>query len=254
MPENNNQLNFDPQDMTPGQSGGSQSPQALPPEEWFPKIKPAGPQNPQAGQSVDLPGNQAPERPAGQPLEAQLPPAELPQPDLPEQIPDSIAPVPDFSAFVAQSEPETANAVRYATLNSRFVASVIDGIILLIVEVVLKFTGVPSLVSFVASALYFTLFDSSDKMATPGKMLLKIQVIGATGGRLSFGRAFMRYFLIAAVFPLVYGTALFLSKAVHPLIVLPVAIAGIVVICMPGFTRYKQGLHDKMLNTFVVYK
>ena len=77
--------------------------------------------------------------------------------------------------------------------------------------------------------LYFSLFESSRKQATPGKLCLCIKVVGSDGSRISFGRATARYF------------GKFLS-------VLTLGMGYIMV----GFTSKKQGLHDIIAKCFVV--
>jgi uncharacterized RDD family membrane protein YckC len=79
--------------------------------------------------------------------------------------------------------------------------------------------------------LYFALFESSRKQATPGKLLLCLKVVDVDGSKLSFGRATARYF------------AKFLSCST------------LGVGCfMAGFTLKKQTLHDMIAKCFVVRK
>jgi uncharacterized RDD family membrane protein YckC len=77
--------------------------------------------------------------------------------------------------------------------------------------------------------LYFALFESSRKQATPGKILLHIKVVDPDGSRISFGRASKRYSakLLSA---LTFGIGYF----------------------MAGFTPKKQALHDRMADCFVI--
>lgn len=77
--------------------------------------------------------------------------------------------------------------------------------------------------------LYFSLFESSRKQATPGKLLLCLKVVGPDGSRISFGRATERYFVK-------FLSALTLG-------------AGYI---MAGFTPKKQALHDMIAKCFVV--
>jgi uncharacterized RDD family membrane protein YckC len=77
--------------------------------------------------------------------------------------------------------------------------------------------------------LYFALFESSSKRATPGKMAIGIVVTGMNGERISFGRATGRTF----------------GKYISSLI-----------LCfgyfMAGWTEKRQALHDVMAGTLVV--
>ena len=77
--------------------------------------------------------------------------------------------------------------------------------------------------------LYFSLFESSRKQATPGKLLLCLKVVAPDGSRLSFGRATERYF------------AKFLSGLTFGVGYL-----------IAGVTRKKQALHDMITRSFVV--
>ena len=79
--------------------------------------------------------------------------------------------------------------------------------------------------------LYFALFEASSSQATPGKMVVGVQVVGPQGGRISFARASGRAF------------GKFLSGMICNI--------GYI---MAGFTEYKQALHDMMASTYVIYK
>ena len=54
--------------------------------------------------------------------------------------------------------------------------------------------GIVSLLSFIATWLYFALMESSGKQATLGKMMVGIVVSDLAGDRISFGKASGRYF------------------------------------------------------------
>ena len=77
--------------------------------------------------------------------------------------------------------------------------------------------------------LYFSLFESSRKQATPGKLLLCIKVVGSDGSRMSFLSATKRY------------CAKFLSALTLG--------AGYI---MVGFTSEKRALHDMITDSFVI--
>jgi len=159
---------------------------------------------------------------------------------------------------------ETVTA-SYAGFWKRFVAYLIDGILLGIVELVifipvlgmlglgiagagsngedmehaagmlLAFIFGPLLFAILAIAvagwLYFALMESSVKGATLGKMALGIRVTDLNGGRISFARASGRYFG-----KLVSGAILYIG------------------FIMAGFTQQKQALHDIMAGCLVVNK
>ncbi len=79
--------------------------------------------------------------------------------------------------------------------------------------------------------LYFALMESSGKMATLGKMALGMIVTDMDGNRISFWRATGRYFG-----KIVSGIILYIG------------------FIMVAFTEKKQGLHDMMADTLVVMK
>ena len=87
-----------------------------------------------------------------------------------------------------------------------------------------------NVVSVVVGWLYFALTESSSWQATVGKRLLKLKVTDMDGQRISFGKATGRYF----------GQ------------ILSGMICGIGYI-MVAFTEKKQGLHDLMAGTLVVW-
>lgn len=85
-------------------------------------------------------------------------------------------------------------------------------------------------ISILAGWLYFALTESSSWQATVGKRLLKLKVTDMYGQRISFGKATGRYF----------GQ------------ILSGMICGIGYI-MVAFTEKKQGLHDMLAGTLVVW-
>lgn len=87
-----------------------------------------------------------------------------------------------------------------------------------------------NVVSILAGWLYFALMESSSWQATVGKKLLKLKVTDMHGSPLSFGNATGRYF----------------GKILSSMICL----IGFI---MVSFTEKKQGLHDILASTLVVY-
>lgn len=85
-----------------------------------------------------------------------------------------------------------------------------------------------SLLSLVASWLYFALMESSKLQATVGKLAVGVIVTDLNGNRISFLRATGRYF----------------AKILSGLILL----IGYI---MVAFTERKQGLHDMLAGTLV---
>jgi len=152
--------------------------------------------------------------------------------------------------------------VRYAGFWRRFVAYMIDNVIVGIVALLLFIpalailgvgigagmmeesgSGIGILLAFIAAYmaaillfvvlhwLYYALMESSNKQATLGKLALGIVVTDLNGQRISFGRATGRYF----------------GKIVSGMIL---SIGYI----MAGFTEKKQALHDIMASCLVVMK
>jgi uncharacterized RDD family membrane protein YckC len=132
---------------------------------------------------------------------------------------------------------------RYSPFWKRVVAFLIDIAILIVagsiiggiigrlavsevfIERVSYYTGV------LLNWLYFTLFESSSRQATPGKMVLGLTVVDYEGNRISLLRANGRW----------------LSKILS---------AGILLIgfLMAAFTERKQALHDILARTLVADK
>jgi uncharacterized RDD family membrane protein YckC len=144
-------------------------------------------------------------------------------------------------------------AARYGGFWIRFVAAVIDGVLLGIVvwpvaiffglsiglagnQVSMPELGVHLVRGIVvwglfagAGWIYESAMESSSKQATVGKMALGLKVTDEHGQRISFARASARYF----------------SKILSRMILL----IGYI---MAGFTARKQALHDMIAGTLVV--
>ena len=91
--------------------------------------------------------------------------------------------------------------------------------------------GVGRLMSLLVGWLYYALFESSARRATPGKMALGIVVVDLSGRPIGFGQATGRYF----------------GKIVS-------AITLCIGFMMAGWTERKQALHDQMAGTLVIVK
>lgn len=87
------------------------------------------------------------------------------------------------------------------------------------------------LIGIVVNVLYFTLMEASKFQATIGKMALGIKVTDTNGGRLDFVKSFIRQ----------------LGKYVSGIILM----IGYI---MAAFTEKKQALHDMIASTLVVKK
>lgn len=138
----------------------------------------------------------------------------------------------------------------------RFVASIIDGIVIFIIHSIssLVFFGTlfpmpqnpesveieylfsaqylgSSIFSLVLDVVYYAGMQSSSKQATIGKMAFDLKVMRTDGSRISFLRGVGRYF----------------SKWVSAIILM----IGYI---MAAFDSRKQALHDKIADTLVVYE
>jgi uncharacterized RDD family membrane protein YckC/RNA polymerase subunit RPABC4/transcription elongation factor Spt4 len=123
--------------------------------------------------------------------------------------------------------------IRYAGFWLRFIAFIIDGLVLtipvVIIDVIFSYPG--WFINIVVSWIYFALMESSEKQATLGKLAMGIKVTDMQGNRLSFGQATGRHF----------------AKIISSLTLL----IGYI---MAGFTEKKQALHDIIANCLVVKK
>ena len=175
------------------------------------------------------------------------------------------------AAIAGALPPPIAGAARvsaplpYAGFWVRFVASLVDGLILVIpfwlvvIALIFMFGGfgmmlhrnpvdpraaaaflAPMFMLFflgmlafvVLEWLYFAIMESSERQATFGKSVMSLRVTDYEGQRISFGHATGRFF----------------AKIVSGLI--PFAIGYI----MAGFTEKKQALHDLIAGTLVLRK
>ncbi|HEV2423112.1 MAG TPA: RDD family protein [Candidatus Acidoferrales bacterium] len=174
--------------------------------------------------------------------------------------PATAAPLPPSAAPVAYAPATTARPLGYAGFWLRFVAWIIDQIVL---RIVLTFVTLPLLAAsglrnmifthppqspeeviallgafskfivlgVVIEWLYYALLESSAWQATIGKKTLGLEVTDLAGRRISFARATGRYF------------GKFIS-----------AIIFLIGYIMAGFTEKKQALHDMMAGCLVMRK
>jgi uncharacterized RDD family membrane protein YckC len=183
-----------------------------------------------------------------------------PAPVMPP-VTSGAVPVDPVAASAPQSPPLTATPVkqRYAGFWIRFVAYLIDQLLISVVSFVFVVMGIVfsigsitsiseledpdpaaiiamlggwiifGILSTIAQWLYFAMMESSSMRGTLGKLALGLQVIDARGQTISFGRATGRYF----------------GKILSGLILM----LGYI---MAGFTARKQALHDMLADTYVI--
>jgi uncharacterized RDD family membrane protein YckC len=117
----------------------------------------------------------------------------------------------------------------YASIWRRFVAMLLDGLILL-VPVAVAHVVIPVVGGVLIFLCYAPILESSELRATIGKHLMGIQVANMSSRRIKF-----RVALIRNVFKLVSASLLFLGHF------------------LAFFTRHRQSLHDLVAETVVVY-
>ena len=164
----------------------------------------------------------------------------------------------------------------YAGIDKRFVASLIDGIILSIVGFIIVGRSPAELttpdiklamyliLTTIISWVYYAVLESSSMQGTLGKRVVGIIVTNLQGNKISFGKATGRYFaksicllfwilaaLVAVMAPSKAGNE---SPYVYVFIALVVIglVVGIFGYLMAGYTEEKQALHDIIARCYVV--
>jgi len=177
---------------------------------------------------------------------------------------EAAAAVPVVPA--AEEVEETPDVGVYAGLGRRFVAFIVDFILIIILGLIavaffnqvngimylyyivalhapiasLTTAGTPvaaltpivaafGLLVVVVPWLYYAGFESSRGQATPGKVLMRLEVTDMEGNRVSFARATLRFF----------------GKFISLIIIF----IGFIMI---GVTKKRQGLHDKIAGCLVL--
>jgi uncharacterized RDD family membrane protein YckC len=145
---------------------------------------------------------------------------------------------PIFLQRLREGVPVTAPAMRYAGFWIRFLAKVIDGVVLSAVTFILSlgFFSIGSaagatLVNFggFIFGLVYTVFFLGAYGATPGKMALGLRVVRSDGSKITYGRGFGRYWaeLVSSVILLI----------------------GYIIAAFDG---EKRALHDRICDTRVI--
>jgi uncharacterized RDD family membrane protein YckC len=126
---------------------------------------------------------------------------------------------------------ESSTTYELADVGSRFVALVVDWFILGIIGGALwgAGRGTGGAVGFIIGAIYYWYFWTRNNGQSPGKMVTNIRVVKANGTPISDADAIIRYigyYIDSALLMLGWVWAL--------------------------FDPNRQGLHDKLVNTYVV--
>jgi len=141
----------------------------------------------------------------------------------------------DEAAPSTRPEPSTYRPAEtvFAGFWIRVAAAIIDWLVVTVATGILVSVtfGPPGFfLGFVGTWLYEALMTASEKQATLGKLLMGIIVTDEAGNQLTFGRATGRHFA-----KYLSGLILFVGYI------------------MVAFTDRKQGLHDMIAGTVVVY-
>ncbi len=163
-----------------------------------------------------------------------------------------------------------AEATAYAGFWRRFLAGLIDTVILLIpVFILATVTGfalfaaftdpaaaaemTPSIAYLIPAFLMFwgykAILESSSWQATIGKKALGLKVTTLGGEKVSLGQATMR------TWPFWLGTAIQILESVAGMggvLSGAIGLAGLIALIVIAFTPKKQGVHDMMAKTLVV--
>ena len=125
---------------------------------------------------------------------------------------------------------------KYAGFWKRLLAALLDGLIIGIPAFILQFglvfaTGITSLLYLIELAvIVFTIYMDGIRGGTPGKLILGMRIVNEAGNFIGIPMAILRY----------------IGKILSGIIL------GIGFL-MIAFTEKKQGLHDKIAKTYVVY-
>lgn len=126
--------------------------------------------------------------------------------------------------------------MKYAGFWIRFCAAIIDGMVFIPLGIVIAAVDTVNVFSswtvfnWVVGWLYFALMESGGWQATIGKRLVGIRVTDLSGNRITFGRATARYFA-----KILSWLTLYIGYF------------------MVAVTEKKQGLHDMIAGTLVLY-
>ena len=122
----------------------------------------------------------------------------------------------------------TSLALPYASISRRFIALILDGLIIGIPCAIANHL-IPVAGGFLVAVLYSPILESSPARATIGKYLMGLQVVDLNGRRIPFSSALVRYFM-----KIVSSMLCFLGYAIALL------------------TERKQTLHDLVAETVVI--
>lgn len=161
------------------------------------------------------------------------------EPPETEDVEDT--PLPEMEAFANRNQ--EIDALPKAGFWMRVVATMLDGLIVFVLQFALSFllaaagsaagigdiSGLIMLFGYVLSFAYYIVFTGYCGQ-TPGKMALRIKVIRTDGSQISYGRAAFREVVAKFISGIILGIGYL----------------------MVAFDEQKQGLHDRMSDTYVI--
>lgn len=194
-----------------------------------------------------------PMQPPGGPPPYQPPPP-YQQPPYQGQPPGGVPPYSTPPPYMQPGAPGyqwqgAAPTTQYASIGLRFVAILVDGLIvgipLLIIEAILGFAGSPvaALLNAIAYFLYEGLLLASQNGQTIGKKLVSVRVVSADGTPLTMNKTFTRAGVKAA---------LSVIGSIKPPFTSFLGIASLLDYLWPFWDANKQTLHDKAAGTYVI--
>lgn len=169
---------------------------------------------------------------------------------------------------------EETDEVQYTGFFKRALAYIIDILILGVVDyaIALILKGSPyTLTTLIVALAYFAIMESSKFQGSLGKMLLKIKITDENGDRLSILKTGARYIAldIFSILSDIVGLIPGQSSEINPndistimksltdlphILVYIGLIYGIIILISILSSEYKQGIHDKLVKSYVVDK
>jgi|GEM_PF-1101513 len=138
----------------------------------------------------------------------------------------------------------------------RFGAYMVDNMIIgVAARILVNIRVVPPLAGTVMAVLYYTAFEGSSKQATPGKMIMKLQVTDLQGKKVSYIRAFVRN-LLKHLIPLIAILAGILTQGGLDggikYIYLLMVVFGVLDPLFIFWTEKNQAIHDMIAGCLVI--
>ncbi|MDP4144950.1 MAG: RDD family protein [Bacillota bacterium] len=147
--------------------------------------------------------------------------------------------------------------VKYCKISKRIMAYIIDMIVLtaiFLIEAMIavkfkhlvsynKYKFILDLLGLLNAIIYFSVFESSSKQGSVGKMAMSIIVHDANGNRLSLRKAILRNIIKF------FGSIIWIISGINKMTY--ISYAGY---CFAFFTPGNQALHDKIAGSFVIDK